>query len=211
MTNRAETIGWQAELLVRNILEREELNTVIHNSMADADDPMIGISLHGRDFRIPLPDLCITKRGGTLLTARQQAKTWYVEVKAKTCFGNFENGSLLTTGFDNWNLECYQRLAEECGQLVEVYFVHIFPLAEAKKVVSRSEAPAGIYKADIQVLYENRWRPPFNTDLAYWPVMNSVLELVVPMAELIQAPDTSRRVAELQRIAKRDCRFDLGL
>ena len=208
---RADTIGWQAELLVRDILNRDILNAVVHNSMADADDPMIGISLHGRDFRIPLPDIHVTRRGGTLLTSMQPAKIWYIEVKAKTCFGNFENGSLLTTGFDNWNLECYQRLAEECGQLVEVYFVHIFPLAEAKRAVSRSESPAGIYKADIQVLYENRWRPSFNTNLAYWPIVNSVLELVVTMEELLQEPDTSARAVELQRIAERDCKFELGL
>jgi hypothetical protein len=208
---RTDTIGWQAELLVRDILNREELNTAIHNSMADADDPTIGISLHGKGFRIPLPDLHITRRGGTLLTSMQQARTWYVEVKAKTCFGAFEMGKFLTTGFENWTLECYQRLAEECGQVVEVYFVHIFPLAEAKKVISPSAAPAGIYKADIQALYESRWRPPFNTNLAYWPVINSVLELVSPMEELLRSTDVKGRIEELQRIAKRDCKFDLGL
>jgi hypothetical protein len=204
--NKRDTIGWQGELLVMDILKRDALNLVVHNSQEDADDPLIGVSLHGfepyiGDFRIALPDFAVTNRGGTLFTSNIPSKSYFIETKTKTYFGSYQNTDRITTGFDNWDLELYHRLAEECGQLVEIYFVQIFPLAQAVDAIDHCDALSGIYKADIRALYQSRWRWH---GMAYWPVQNSVLTLLNTMNELAEADDTRDRVLALRRIAKRD-------
>ena len=65
--SRTDTIGWNGELLVKAIFERNEVLHIVHNSMPDADDPTVGISLHGKEVRIPMPDFLAVKPGNLCL------------------------------------------------------------------------------------------------------------------------------------------------
>src|SRR5215475_14639069 len=186
-SERKDTIGWLGEMLAGQVLARDQTAGLTHNSMPDADDPTIGISLHGNQVRIPEPDWTVSLPGGLLLR-RREPKTFWVEVKAKTYFGYRKHWALATTGIENWILECYQRLAEEYGRPVEVWFIQIFARAQLPDgaLIALPGLLGGIYKADIELLYSTRERWG---QMAYWPVQNGPFEVLNLMSELITAPD----------------------
>jgi hypothetical protein len=199
-----DTAWWHGELLAQTILKRNEVIHTVHNSMADADDPTVGISMHGQEIRIPLPDFTVSSPGATLFTKQLNPKTYYIEVKTKTYFGFFENWDMVTTGFNNWNLELYHRLSEEHGWEIKVWFIQVFNRCEARnKSWIHQHAIAGIYEANIGDLYYSRPACRFN-EMSFWPVFNGPLSLINTRHELEQASDTGPIVSKLIEISLRD-------
>jgi hypothetical protein len=200
---KTDSIGWLAEELVGKVLRRNQTLGVIHNSMADADDPTIGISLHDSQLTIPLPDFEVTEPAG-LFSKRIEPRTFSVEVKAKTYFAYYKNWQEPTTGIENWDLECYQRFSEEYGREVQLWFVHIFHRCELNQgLFAMRETLPGIYVADIHDLYRSRFRCETNR-MAYWRILRRPFQMVNLMSELRQAPDTGPIVERLRLVAERD-------
>lgn len=200
--DRKDTKGWAAEKLVHAVLVRYELARVIHNSMADADDPTIGISMHGQEIRIPLPDFEVSMPRG-LLSGRFQPHTYFVEVKQKTYFGYYEHWEEPTTGIDNSRLENYYQFAEEHEREVRLWFVHTFHRCERpdRTLFAHRDGVPGIYEADVRTLYHRRfvWQ-----GMAYWCIRGDTFAFTNSMAELREAPDTKQWAAALRTYAERD-------
>lgn len=200
--NRTDTIGWQGEMLTGAILRRNQLNALTHHSKEDSDDPTIGVSLHGVDYRIPLPDWEVNVAGGTLFTSQIPAKNYFVEVKAKTFFGYRQQWELVTTGIDNRLVELYHRFSEEHNKKVDVWFIQIFGRAYGNGTFYEDHwAYPGIYTSDICHLYNTR---NVMNGMAYWPICNGPFSLLNTMPELRSSSDTKEIAKELRRIATRD-------
>jgi len=208
--NKVQTIGWQAELLIRQILLRNQANTVVHNSLPDADDPTVGISGWGNDLgqtlRIPKPDFDIYQRGGTLFSGNASPRTYAIECKAKRNFACMRNWDYcVTTGMTNWYLEAYQRWAEECGIELYIWFIHIFPKVQIEDAIDPTiEAPPpGIYAAPITALYTSRRRwMAKGVIMAYWPVEEGPLHLLFRFIDLLDSEDTKGLVLKLQELGE---------